>query len=240
MSDPTLYLLSQYTGREAESLKENQDAWLALDQKGYTVYSPICENHNIEAYRKRSHFRCPCCKHEISEDGFKSGFGGCHCATWIKDQYRFYIDLSDIDEKCKNNTHIAEPIYNEPDYVERDLRKLAGWLKNDGNEFLHQGCGGVVHDIGGDQGMCFKCREYCDLKTTELYNHYDSGVIGVVLPSAFELLPDPTGDDSGYIMNWKSKGAQQEYEFCKQHNILVIPLEIALTVPRDQWREYGL
>lgn len=47
-----LYLMSKYTGREAESLKENQDAWLALNEKGYIVYSPICESHNIEEYRQ--------------------------------------------------------------------------------------------------------------------------------------------------------------------------------------------
>jgi hypothetical protein len=52
MNTPTLYLMSKYTGREAECLKENQDAWLMLHRKGYLVYSPICETHNIEESRK--------------------------------------------------------------------------------------------------------------------------------------------------------------------------------------------
>lgn len=223
MSDPTLYLMSKYTGREADSLKENQDAWLALDAKGYLVYSPICENHNIEERRQCLHI-CPKCKTKKLFWNMRLRYDQSICS----DCGQIYKDMDLIEE------------YKEPDYVARDLRLIENWLKHDSNEFLHQGCGGVVHDIGGDQGMCFKCREYCDLKTTELYNHYDSGVIGVMLPSAYHY-PNSTSTyniELGFI--WDSKRAKAEYEFCKAHYILVIPLEIALTVPRDQWREYGL
>jgi hypothetical protein len=54
-----LYLMSKYTGREADNLKENQDAWLALHSKGYFVYSPICESHNIEEYRQQLEHESP-------------------------------------------------------------------------------------------------------------------------------------------------------------------------------------
>lgn len=190
MSKPILYLMSKYSGCEAESLKENQDAWLALNAKGYWAYSPICESHNIEEYRQ------------------------------------------ELEQESPNNL-LAKPI----DYVARDLRLLEVWLKDDANQFLHKGCGGVVHDIGGDQGMCFKCQDYCDLETTDLYNRYDSGVVGVVLPSAILMIID-TGFERKII--WDSKGAQKEYEFMKAHHILVISLETALTVPPAQWEDYVL
>jgi hypothetical protein len=142
-----LYLMSKYTGREAESLKENQDAWLALNEKGYIVYSPICESHNIEEYRQ------------------------------------------ELEQESPNNL-LAKPI----DYVARDLRVI--------NNFKQ--------------------------------------VVGVVLPSAYHY-PNSTSTyniELGFI--WDSKGAKAEYDFCKAHHILVISLETALTVPREQWEMHNL
>jgi hypothetical protein len=101
MNTPTLYLMSKYTGREAESLKENQDAWLMLHRKGYLVYSPICESHNIEERRKaevdlecRTDTRCVDCKYYDN--------GDCN-----------------LPKDCK--------YYEEPDYVARDLQLLESW-----------------------------------------------------------------------------------------------------------------
>jgi hypothetical protein len=234
MTAPTLYLMSKYTGREADSLRENQDAWLALKSKGYFPYSPICETHNIEEYRKLSHFRCPCCKQEISEDGFKSGYGGCLCATWIKDQRRFYIDLSDIDEKCKDNTHIAEPIYKKPDYVARDLRLIENWMKHD-VYYYTDACECQVFPDGSFP--CGAASEHgCQVRG------YDSGVVGVVLPSAVDSIKYYNAQDlpSTAYHQPLSKEVIQEYIFCKSKQILCISLETALTVPPDHWKKMSL
>lgn len=195
MNAPTLYLMSKYTGREADSLKENQDAWLALDQKGYLVYSPICESHNIEEYRKSS-----------------------------------------------LNRDRVVPILQygkEPDYVARDLQLLENWLKHDS-----ECCPLIIcNQIGVP---CYKC---------QTRNQYDSGVVGVVLPSAVvcncggcgtnyfrEVKPPYISccPERQLVLGWKSKGALKEYEFMQSHHILCITLETALTVPPEQWKECGL
>lgn len=203
-----LYLMSKYTGREAESLKENQDAWLALNQKGYLVYSPICESHNIEEHRKL--------------------LFGVKCNGQIYD-----LDHDMTHNKGAFHEWVLK-YEKQPDYVARDLRLIAAWLKNDADiceNSEHYNCdvetrsNCQLHDYA-------RCNEY------ETYApNYDSGVVGVVLPSAYfhgtNAIDQPT-------IFFTSNGALKEYQFCKEHHILVISLETALTIPKEQWEEYEL
>jgi hypothetical protein len=98
---------------------------------------------------------------------------------------------------------------------------------------------------------------YCELKE-EI--GYDSGVVAIVLPSAyhyecsvchhqFNTFDSYEVDPHAFICGeeastcdliWDSKGAEREYLFCKEHHILCITLETALTIPQEQWREYAL
>jgi hypothetical protein len=188
-----LYLMSKYTGREADSLKENQDAWLALDQKGYTVYSPICESYNIEEYRK-----------EFNE------------AKYAGNAINGYI--------------------KEPDYVARDLRLIEAWLKHDYEvytEFCR--CSGWHKYQMGSMPCGAATEEGCKV------DGYDSGVVAVVLPSAYHMeLVEQRYENRLEDLVWDSKGAQAEYDFMKAHHILVISLATALTVPREQWEMHNL
>lgn len=168
MINPILYLMSKYSGREAESLKENQDVWLALDAKGFTVYSPICESHNIEEYRKS-------------------------LRLYDKNEFEkpVYIDK-----------------YKEPDYVARDLRLIDNFKQ----------VVGVV------------------LPSVLDYNNNKNCVSADCIEHNITLQQSCT--DCSKI--WNSKGAKAEYDFCKDHHILVISLETALTVPREQWEMHNL
>jgi hypothetical protein len=184
-----LYLMSKYTGREAESLKENQDAWLALNEKGYIVYSPICESHNIEEYRQ------------------------------------------ELEQESPNNL-LAKPI----DYVARDLRLIEAWLKHDYEvytEFCR--CSGWHKYQMGSMPCGAATEEGCKV------DGYDSGVVAVVLPSAYHMeLVEQRYENRLEDLVWDSKGAQAEYDFMKAHHILVISLATALTVPREQWEMHNL
>lgn len=217
MNTPTLYLMSKYTGREAESLKENQDAWLALFHKGYFQYSPICETHNIEEYRK------------------EQAWEGCEKCL------NFVLPIEDpICDNCSSSNNNYNPInkqiFKKPDYVARDLRLLESW------------CIDLKCKFDSIGGACYKPNEFQDPVIVDCDNYiqrddgsvghcelkYQPKVVGVVLPSGLSTVIDNEGNPQ-----W-SKGVRMEYEFMQSKHILVITLETALTVPPEQWKEYGL
>lgn len=205
-----LYLMSKYTGRELDSLKENQDAWLTLNQKGYFVYSPICETHNVEEYRYHK-YECGC-------KPIEDGCGPC--------------------EECEFKREIEQP-----DYVARDLALIEALLKHDYEVYTEYcRCSGWHKYQMGSMPCGAADESGCKI------DGYDSGVVGVVLPSAMDSINFYVahGDLKLTIdliregkMNY-SIGAIREYDFCKSKHLLVISLETALTIPPEQWEEYGL
>ena len=44
---PIYYLMSAYTGREAESFKENEDWFHLLSNKALPCFSPILHSHQV-------------------------------------------------------------------------------------------------------------------------------------------------------------------------------------------------
>jgi hypothetical protein len=115
--------------------------------------------------------------------------------------------------------------YKQPDYYAWDLALLTSWLRKD------DGCCNLV--ICNQIGIpCHKCNTR---------NQYDSGVVAVVLPSAYHM-ESSNNEIQTYIevKIWDSKGAKLEYTFCKEHHILVITLETALNQPPEDWRNFAL
>jgi hypothetical protein len=233
-ANPWLYLMSKYTGRELDSLQENQDAWLALNAKGYWVYSPICESHNIEERRKEIYdFYCEKCDRI---------FGIC-IADFPQDR--------EYCPQCRS-VIIRKNDYKEPDYVARDLALIKSWLVPEpicGAEEQGYNRYSIFHD------GCIGCKFVEDpideyhCSTCGLLKWKQPKVVGVVLPSSiikcshpnfcnYPELPLIIINNERY--HWDSKGAKAEYDFMKAHHILVISLETALTIPSDRWEEYGI
>lgn len=193
------------------SLKENCDAANQLIAKGYVPFSPITHSHPIEENRSLYNYRIKTCR---------------DCGRW----------LDSGKCKCGQEYKILDEI-PEPDYVALDLAILGAMCPYD------------------DDRVCGKCwQRRCNHEFDERGEilQYQERVVGVVLPSALTCGAEGSCDigsrgssrscwqEQCCWIRWNSNGAKAEYEFCKQHHILVISLETALTKPFNEWAMEGL
>jgi hypothetical protein len=102
-----------------------------------------------------------------------------------------------------------------PDYLAGDLALLEDLCNN-----IHETTG-LIHN--GEHSYILK---------------YQPKVVAVVLPSAIPTIQWII--EGGVINKDHSNGAREEYLYCKAHHILVIPLRVALTVPKEKWEGEAL
>jgi len=185
-------------------------------------------------------------KAAVKELMFKGFFCYCPQLAWAEFKRNYKVCATyDVVSCMKYPNHIGCPIYYpNPNYVAHDLHKIEGWMKHD--------CGMICennhHSVLFTDERCGICNKF------QKVEYYDSGIVGVVLPSAYLyvsekvdyydcIIKNATIDDTVFThlkANWDLKGAEQEYAFMHAHHILVITLETALTIEPSRWEEYAI
>lgn len=147
----------------------------------------------------------------------------------------------------------------KPDCLTEDLYFLNRFLGDDYSEsVICPRCGNYfsgIQDLDKWQepishGWCHQKVERAEFKLLPRKINYDSGVIGIVLSSALDSIKFARHKiESGLPINYQSDvikrmnlsiDAIKLYECMKLKHVLIIPIEIALNQPPEDFRNFGL
>lgn len=119
--------------------------------------------------------------------------------------------------------------------VQLDIAYIRGWLKGDAPRKCCYA--GRYHS---PDWKCWEINKIQSCKECPDYYQYDSGVIGVVLPSAMPTInyikqtpnPDHYSEYSHIVA--------QFYEYMKTNHILLISFKNLLNTPKEQWEKKAI